>query len=120
MKIDRIDTIQAKVKGILENEGAAVPWLSMKEQVICLLLKSAVNGPSRQSSSLTINCRARSLKKVEDIRTDLGIGVANPVRWYEATTLMFELGARLFVEVGTGQILANMLVKHFQLPGLCL
>ena len=59
------------------------------------------------------NCRARSLKRVEDIRTDLGIGVANPVRWHDVTTLMFELGVRFFVEVGTGQTLTNMARKAF-------
>jgi len=59
------------------------------------------------------NCRARSLRSGKEIKADLSLGIANPVKWHESTALIFELGARLFVEVGPGQVLANMAQKEF-------
>lgn len=60
------------------------------------------------------NCRARGLRKAEEIRQDLSDGVANIVRWHESTTLMYERGVRLFVELGPGETLTNMVKKEFQ------
>ncbi|MNM26819.1 Malonyl CoA-acyl carrier protein transacylase [compost metagenome] len=59
------------------------------------------------------NCRARVLRKAEELRKDLSEGVANPVRWHEATTLMFERGTRLFVELGPGETLTNLAKQAF-------
>jgi malonate decarboxylase epsilon subunit len=59
------------------------------------------------------NCRARALRTAEEIRDDLSMGVAKPVRWHDTTTLIFELGVRLFVEAGPGQVLTNMAKKAF-------
>ncbi|KZL90257.1 malonate decarboxylase subunit epsilon [Clostridium magnum] len=70
--------------------------------------------PLKAPTALFIgNCRARVLRKAEEIGQDLSIGVANPVRWHEATTSMFERGVRLFVELGPGQTLTNMAKKVF-------
>ena len=55
------------------------------------------------------NCRGRVLRNPEDIRKDLSMGIANAVRWYDATTLMYEYGVRLFIEAGPGQVLTNMI-----------
>lgn len=60
------------------------------------------------------NCRARALRKAEEIGQDLSNGVAKPVRWHHATTLMYERGVRLFVELGPGETLTNMVKKEFQ------
>lgn len=59
------------------------------------------------------NCRARALRKAEEIGDDLSNGVAKPVRWHDATTLMYERGVRLFVELGPGETLTNMNKKEF-------
>lgn len=88
----------------------------------CPLLNSVSEEISNKMENITFkptsipyisNCRARSLRKAEEIRRDLSLGVASPVRWHESTTLIFELGARLFVEVGPGQVLTNMAQKAF-------
>lgn len=88
----------------------------------CELLNSVSNELVNKMAGITLNppnmpyvsnCRARSLRKIEAIRDDLSKGVASPVRWHEATTLMFELGTRLFVELGPGQTLTNMAKKAF-------
>lgn len=59
------------------------------------------------------NCRARVLRKPEEIGQDLSNGVANTVRWHDSTTLMYERGVRLFVEIGPGETLTNMAKKEF-------
>jgi malonate decarboxylase epsilon subunit len=88
----------------------------------CELLKSVSNEIANKMSSIILkfptipyvgNCKARAFRKAEEIRDDLSKGVANPVRWHEATILMFELGTRLFVEIGPGQTLTNMAKKVF-------
>ncbi|MCB2308192.1 malonate decarboxylase subunit epsilon [Clostridium estertheticum] len=88
----------------------------------CPLLNSVSEEISSKMDNITFNstsipyisnCRARSLRRAEDIKKDLSLGVANPVRWHESTTLAFELGARLFVEIGPGQVLTNMAQKAF-------
>jgi len=88
----------------------------------CPLLNSVSEEISSKMDNITFNstsipyisnCRARSLRSAEDIKKDLSLGVASPVRWHESTTLAFELGARLFVEIGPGQVLTNMAQKAF-------
>ncbi|AWI04235.1 malonate decarboxylase subunit epsilon [Clostridium drakei] len=88
----------------------------------CKLLKDVSNEIEAKMISIKLkspkilfvgNCRARVLRKSEEIGQDLSIGVANPVRWHDATTLMFERGARLFVELGSGETLTNMAKKAF-------
>ena len=48
------------------------------------------------------NVGGRALRDPEEIRDDLAQSVEWPVRWHDATTLLFELGVRLFVELPPG------------------
>lgn len=59
------------------------------------------------------NSRARTLLRADDIREDLTAGVAQAVRWHDATTLMFERGVRLFVEPGPSDTLTSLATKAF-------
>lgn len=88
----------------------------------CELLKNVSNEITSKMAGIALkapttlfvgNCRARVLRRAEEIGQDLSIGVANPVRWHEAATSMFERGVRLFVELGPGQTLTNMAKKAF-------
>ncbi len=54
------------------------------------------------------NRRARATRDREAVREDLAQGVAAPVRWHDATTVLFELGVRLFVELPPGRALADL------------
>lgn len=88
----------------------------------CKLLKNVSDEIASKIASIDLkaprilfvgNCRARVLRKAEEIGQDLSIGVANPVRWHDAATSMFERGVRLFVELGPGQTLTNIAKKAF-------
>ena len=47
------------------------------------------------------------------IRADLARSVERPVRWHDATTLLFELGVRLFVELPPGDVLTRLAADAF-------
>jgi malonate decarboxylase epsilon subunit len=59
------------------------------------------------------NVGGRALRDPEEIRADLAHSVERPVRWHDATTLLFELGVRLFVELPPGDILTRLAADAF-------
>jgi malonate decarboxylase epsilon subunit len=59
------------------------------------------------------NVRARATRDREAIREDLARSVALPVRWHDATVILFELGARLFVELPPGRTLTGLAQEAF-------
>jgi malonate decarboxylase epsilon subunit len=54
------------------------------------------------------NVGGRAMRDPEEIRDDLARSVEHPVRWHDATTLLFELGVRLFVELPPGDVLTRL------------
>jgi len=54
------------------------------------------------------NTRGRATKDAEAVREDLARNVMYPVRWYDGTTALYELGARLFVKMPPGRILTEL------------
>jgi malonate decarboxylase epsilon subunit len=59
------------------------------------------------------NVGGRALRDPEEIRVDLARSVERPVRWHDATTLLFELGVRLFVELPPGDVLTRLAAYAF-------
>lgn len=59
------------------------------------------------------NVGGRAMRDPEDIRDDLAWNVEHPVRWHDATTLLFELGVRLFVELPPGNVLTRLAADAF-------
>ncbi|MGO0059521.1 malonate decarboxylase subunit epsilon [Brevibacillus fluminis] len=59
------------------------------------------------------NRTARLLRTAEAIREDLAASVAAAVRWHDATSLLYELGARLFVEMPPGHVLTDLAAYAF-------
>lgn len=59
------------------------------------------------------NIGARALRGAEEIREDLVRSVERPVRWHDATSLLFELGVRLFVELPPGDVLTRLAEAAF-------
>jgi malonate decarboxylase epsilon subunit len=55
------------------------------------------------------NAGGRSVGTAERILYDLANAVAHPVRWYDATRLMAELGATVAVQTPPGRVLAQLL-----------
>ncbi|MGO4731110.1 malonate decarboxylase subunit epsilon [Paenibacillus sp. 2KB_22] len=59
------------------------------------------------------NRTARPLRTAQTIREDLALSICNPVRWHDATSVLFELGARLYVELSPGNVLSNLASEAF-------
>jgi len=59
------------------------------------------------------NVGGRALRDPEEIRDDLAQSIERPVRWHDATTLILELGVRLFVELPPGRVLTDLAVAAF-------
>ena len=59
------------------------------------------------------NHTGRLLKNADAIKEDLWKSVAATVKWYDATTLIYELGARLFIEVEPSGVLTKLAAAAF-------
>jgi len=54
------------------------------------------------------NVTGRALRSAEAISQDLASNIAHGVRWYDATTVLAELGCRLFLEMPPGHVLSEL------------
>jgi malonate decarboxylase epsilon subunit len=54
------------------------------------------------------NVTGRALRTEEAISEDLATNIAHGVRWHDATTVLYELGCRLFLEMPPGHVLSEL------------
>jgi malonate decarboxylase epsilon subunit len=54
------------------------------------------------------NVTGRVLRRADAISEDLASNIAHGVRWYDATTVLTELGCRLFLEMPPGHVLSQL------------
>jgi malonate decarboxylase epsilon subunit len=59
------------------------------------------------------NVRARALRNADDIGRDLADNVAHTVRWYDAMSVLHELGTRHFIEMPPGATLTGLAQESF-------
>jgi malonate decarboxylase epsilon subunit len=59
------------------------------------------------------NVTGRALRSTESVSDDLANNIAHGVRWYDATTVLEELGCRLFLEMPPGHVLSELAPKAF-------
>jgi malonate decarboxylase epsilon subunit len=59
------------------------------------------------------NVNGRALQNAEAISEDFASNIAHSVRWYDATTVLEELGFRLFLEVPPGHVLSHLAGEGF-------
>jgi malonate decarboxylase epsilon subunit len=59
------------------------------------------------------NVNARPLRSAEGIAADLASNIAHSVRWHDATTVLEELGCRLFLELPPGRVLTELAHEAF-------
>jgi len=57
------------------------------------------------------NRRARALYDAAAVREELGTNVSHPVLWSHSTRLLYELGARTFIEAPPGATLTGLIVS---------
>jgi len=59
------------------------------------------------------NRRARALYDAGAVREELGTNVSHPVLWSDSTRLLYELGARTFIEAPPGAALTGLITTAF-------
>ena len=59
------------------------------------------------------NVTGRAIRNPEDISEDLASNIAHGVRWYDMTTVMEELGFRIFLEMPPGHVLSVLAKDAF-------
>lgn len=69
-------------------------------------LRATLKGISLQQPRLIYvsNVRARPLRHADAVAADLANNIAHGVRWHDATTVLEELGCRLFLEMPPGAV----------------
>ena len=59
------------------------------------------------------NVKARALRTATAVTDDLASNIAHAVRWHDATTVLKELGCRLFLEMPPGHVLSDLAKESF-------
>lgn len=106
-----------------KNEGArTAKRLHVSVPSHCILLQSVADELTRRIANIEIktpeiiyisNRRARALRDPEGIREDLARNIAHAVRWHDATTVAYERGVRLFIELPPGHTLTDLASMAF-------
>ena len=77
------------------------------------LLKTSFENLTFQNPSIPIilNFSAKAFLDIEDLKKSLINQTYSTVRWYESIEYMVEKGTKLFLEIGNGNTLSNMLKR---------
>ena len=59
------------------------------------------------------NVKARALRAAAAVAEDLASNISHAVRWHDATTVLEELGCRLFLEMPPGHVLSDLARESF-------
>ena len=91
--------------------------LNVSEPSHCLLLEPVADALRESLQAIHLqppktvyvgNVTGRALRSAEGISEDLASNIAHGVRWYDATTVLEELGCRLFLEMPPGHVLSEL------------
>jgi malonate decarboxylase epsilon subunit len=84
------------------------------EPVAAALRKTLARMELEQPRSIYVgNVRARPLRAAAAVADDLADNIAHGVRWHDATTVLKELGCRLFLEMPPGHVLTDLARESF-------
>jgi malonate decarboxylase epsilon subunit len=114
------------MEGVLNrarNEGARIAKrLPVSVPSHCVLQQATADELTRRIAKIEMktptaiymsNRRARALRDPDGIREDLATNVAHLVRWHDATTVAYERGVRLFIELPPGHTLTDLAAAAF-------
>lgn len=119
----RLDSIQRFIENLKQNTSIQkARVLNMSVPSHCVLLEDVSSALKVQLDELILgepvfgyasNHSGRLLKTSEAIREDLWKSVACTVQWHDATTLLYELGTRIFIETNPSGVLSKMAESAF-------
>jgi malonate decarboxylase epsilon subunit len=117
------DAGMARVLDAAQRSGArkaarlqvSVPSHCPLLEPVALALRGTLAGMTLAPPSLIYvsNVKARALRAAAPIAEDLASNIAHGVRWHDATTVLEELGCRLFLEMPPGRVLTALAREAF-------
>ncbi|MEW9503171.1 malonate decarboxylase subunit epsilon [Jeotgalibacillus marinus] len=114
--------IQEVIDDAREKGARSSSMLNVRTPSHCPLLASVSHDLTEALHDITIhrpvipyagNRKARLLYDPIDIRLDLAESVSSAVQWHDASTVLYEKGARLFIEMPPGTVLSRLAAKAF-------
>ena len=98
-----------------ERLHVAVPSHCPLLEPVAQALRAALKGITLRQPRLIYvsNVGGRPLRNADAVAEDLANNIAHSVRWYDATTVLKELGCRLFLEMPPGAILTSLAKEAF-------
>ena len=117
------DAGMAKVLEAAQRSGArkaerlqvSVPSHCPLLEPVAVALRATLAGVTLGQPKLIYvgNVKARALRTATAVAEDLANNIAHGVRWYDATTVLEELGCRLFLEMPPGRVLTGLAREAF-------
>lgn len=117
-----LEGLEKVVDQVLQNGAQCAKMLNVSTPSHCPLLLPVSEELRDALEEITVrspdipyagNQRARLLFDPIEIREDLAISVSAPVRWHDATSVLYEKGVRLFIEMPPGNVLTRLASKAF-------
>jgi malonate decarboxylase epsilon subunit len=107
----------AKVAGARKAERlkVAVPSHCPLLEPVAVALRATLAGMKLDPPQLVYvgNIKARALRAAAAVAEDLASNISHAVRWHDATTVLEELGCRLFLEMPPGHVLSDLGKESF-------
>jgi malonate decarboxylase epsilon subunit len=110
------------LEGARKSGARTAVRLDVSEPSHCPLLKPVAVALTENLQSIHLqepkfiyvgNVTGRALRTAAAISKDLANNIAHGVRWYDSTTVLVELGCRLFLEMPPGHVLSELARKAF-------
>jgi malonate decarboxylase epsilon subunit len=93
----------------------AVPSHCLLLEPVAVALRATLDGMTLGQPKLIYvgNVKGRALRTAPAVAADLADNIAHGVRWHDATTVLEELGCRLFLETPPGRVLTALAREAF-------
>ena len=105
------------LKAAQESGARKAVRLNVSEPSHCPLLEPVAKSLKTRMQAIHLqqpkmiyvgNVTGRALRSANEISEDLATNIAHGVRWYDSTTVLEELGCRLFLEMPPGHVLSEL------------
>ncbi len=98
-----------------ERLQVSVPSHCPLLEPVAAALRAALSGMTLNEPRMIYvgNVKARALRTAAAVAEDLAANIAHGVRWYDATTVLNELGCRFFLEMPPGHVLTDLARESF-------
>lgn len=112
-----------KVLNYVKGKGASsAKLLNVQTPSHCILFEHVKDALQEKMETMefnkpkwpiSANRTARLLRQQQAVKNDLAESICHPVRWHDTTTILYENGVRLFIEMPPGNVLQKLTTTAF-------